>query len=163
MVSGSVRLLPMFSGELAFLFLLKIWSTWFRMNSITSCCTRTSRKAASPLQPTASISFDLHEERGVPAVSAATHSPWQRQTRFLPANKATGMISPLLLYFFLSFPHRPSPSLCLFTLLKIIFSVFFATSATSFPECVIFPIWLLHSLACKTVTVKFHSSPFFLF
>lgn len=153
----------MFSAGLAFLLLLKIWSTWFRMNSITNCCTRTSRKAASPLQPTASISFDLHEQRGVPVVSIATHSPWQGQTRFLPSSKATGMISPLLLYLFLSFPHRPSSSLCLFTLLKIIFSDFFSISATSFPECVIFPIWLLHFSAGKTVTLKFHSSLFFLF
>lgn len=132
------------------------------MNSITSCCTRTSRKAASPLQPTASISFDLHEERGVPVVSIATHSPWQGQTRFLPASKATGMISPLLLYLLLSFPHRPSSFLCLFTLLKIIFPVFFATSVTSFPECVIFPTWLLRSSAGKTVTLKLHSSLSFL-
>lgn len=161
MWSGSGRLLPMFSAELAFLLLLKIWSTWLRMNSITSCCTRTSRKAASPLQPTASISLDLHEEREVPAVSIATHSPWQGQTRFLPASKATGMISPLLLYLFLSFPHRPSSSRS--TLLKIIFSDFFAIPATSFPECVIFPTWLLHPSAGKTVTLKFHSSSFFLF
>lgn len=51
--------LPLFSKD-AGVPLLKIWSTWFNMNSITTCWTRTARKAASPLQPVASISLDLN-------------------------------------------------------------------------------------------------------
>lgn len=137
--NGLGRLLPMFSAELVFLLLLKIWSTWFRMNSITNCCTRTSRKAASPLQPTASISFDLHEERGLLVASIATHSPWEGKTSFLPARLGTGKSSPPLLNLFLSFPHRPSSSLCLFSLFKIIFPVFSTTSVIFFPACVVFP------------------------
>lgn len=130
--SGLGRLLPMFSAELAFLLLLKIWSTWFRMNSITNCCTRTSRKAASPLQPTASISFDLHERRGILVASIATHSPWQGKTSFLPARLQTGMLPPLLLHLLLSFPHRLSSFLYLVSVFITIFPVFSAHLLFSF-------------------------------
>lgn len=142
---GLGRLLPMFSAELAFLFLLKIWSTWFRMNSITNCWTRTSRKAASPLQPTASISFDLHQERGLlVARIIVTWGLWEWGTGFLPARLGTGMFWPPLLHLLLSFDHQALTFSLPFHSFKNLFP--FSLSPLLFLSCLLFSLLPFHIL-----------------
>ena len=76
--------LPSFSSDPG-VPLLKIWSTWFSMNSITTCWTRTARKAASPLQPVASISLDLNRKRN-------TFSEWVCPTDWSISGEPAGLL-----------------------------------------------------------------------